>query len=47
MYFYGLGLVLEVIVLAVILRAAWTWPRISTAPADHAVTADVRHRVQV
>lgn len=27
MYFYGLGVVLEVIVLAVILRSAWTWPR--------------------
>ena len=27
MYFYGLGVVLEVILLAVILRSAWTWPR--------------------
>ena len=27
MYFYGLGVVLEVIVLAYILRSAWTWPR--------------------
>ncbi len=27
MYFYGLGAVLEVIVLAYILRSAWTWPR--------------------
>ena len=26
-YFYGLGVVLEVIVLAYILRSAWTWPR--------------------
>jgi hypothetical protein len=25
--FYGLGVVLEVIILAVILRSAWTWPR--------------------
>ena len=25
-YFYGLGVVLEVIVLAYILRSAWTWP---------------------
>jgi hypothetical protein len=32
MYFYGLGVVLEVIVLAVILRSAWTWPR-ATAPS--------------
>ena len=30
MYFYGLGVVLEVIVLAVILRFAWTWPRTSS-----------------
>ena len=29
-YFYGLGVVLEVILLALILRYAWTWPR--TAP---------------
>ena len=26
-YFYGLGVVLEVIILAYILRSAWTWPR--------------------
>ena len=26
-YFYGLGVVLEVILLALILRYAWTWPR--------------------
>ena len=31
-FFYGLGVVLEVIVLAVILRSAWTWPR-ATAPS--------------
>ena len=30
MYFYGLGVALEVIVLAVILRFAWTWPRTSS-----------------
>ncbi|MGH3507817.1 MAG: hypothetical protein ACRDO2_11500, partial [Nocardioidaceae bacterium] len=30
-YFYGLGVTLEVIVLALILRYAWTWPR--TAPS--------------
>lgn len=30
-YFYGLGVALEMIVLALILRCAWTWPR--TAPA--------------
>ncbi|KWT63543.1 hypothetical protein ADL21_02340 [Streptomyces albus subsp. albus] len=26
-YFYGLGVALEVIILALILRYAWTWPR--------------------
>ena len=30
-YFYGLGVALELIVLALILRYAWTWPR--TAPS--------------
>ncbi len=29
-YFYGLGVVVEVIVLAYILRSAWTWPRTSS-----------------
>ena len=31
LYFYGLGVVLEVILLAYILRSAWTWPRTSSA----------------
>jgi hypothetical protein len=31
-YFYGLGVVLAVIILAFILRSAWTWPR-ATAPS--------------
>nr|WP_236706000.1 MULTISPECIES: DUF6326 family protein [unclassified Frankia] len=30
-YFYGLGIVLELILLALIVRYAWTWPR--TAPS--------------
>lgn len=30
--FYGLGVVLEVILLAFILRTAWTWPRTQSAP---------------
>ncbi|MEU3603134.1 DUF6326 family protein [Streptomyces sp. NPDC006798] len=30
-YFYGLGVALEVTVLALVLRYAWTWPR--TAPS--------------
>lgn len=29
MYFYGLGAVVEVVLLAHILRSAWTWPRTS------------------
>jgi len=33
MYFYGLGVVLEVLLLAFILRSAWTWPR-TTPPAS-------------
>ena len=37
--FYGLGVVLEVILLAYILRSAWTWPRTHSDAADVA-TAD-------
>jgi hypothetical protein len=29
LYFYGLGIVLELILLALILRYAWAWPRIA------------------
>lgn len=32
LYFYGLGVVIELIVLAYILRSAWTWPRTGVAP---------------
>ena len=32
-YFYGLGVVVELIVLAYILRTAWTWPRTTSVPA--------------
>jgi len=35
-YFYGLGVALEVILLALILRCAWTWPRIP--PSSTTVT---------
>ena len=31
-YFFGLSIGLEVLLLAFILRAAWTWPRTSSAP---------------
>jgi hypothetical protein len=38
-FFYGVGVVLEVILLALILRYAWTWPRIAPA-ATVATSAD-------
>ena len=38
-YFYGLGVVLEVILLALILRYAWTWPR-TASPATMATSLD-------
>ena len=46
MFYYLLAVALELIVLAFILRSAWTWPRISTTPAELAVTADPRHRAR-
>ncbi|WP_405003193.1 DUF6326 family protein [Kitasatospora purpeofusca] len=42
-YFYGLGVALEVIVLALILRYAWTWPR--TTPSVTAATGPDRETV--
>ena len=44
-YFYTgppfvLGLVLELILLAVILRSAWTWPRRTASPATPAASLD-------
>jgi Family of unknown function (DUF6326) len=39
-YFYGLGVVLEVILLSLILRYAWTWPR--TAPSETMATSTDR-----
>jgi hypothetical protein len=38
-YFYGLSIGLEVLLLAFILRSAWTWPRTRSEVADD-VTAD-------
>ncbi|GAA3550424.1 hypothetical protein GCM10022235_17630 [Kribbella ginsengisoli] len=41
-YFYGLGVVLELVLLALILRYAWTWPRITlsaTTPDRETVRA--------
>ena len=43
-YFYGLGVVLEVILLALILRYAWTWPR--TAPSATMATSPDRETVR-
>jgi hypothetical protein len=44
--FYGLGVVVEVVIIALILRFAWAWPR-STVAVDHhpARTAAVRSAV--
>lgn len=39
-YFYGLSIGLEVLILAFILRSAWTWPRRTAAPASQAADLD-------
>ena len=39
LFFYGLGVVLEVLLLAFVLRSAWTWPR-TAPPATVSVGAD-------
>jgi hypothetical protein len=44
LYFYGLGVVLELIVLALIVRYAWTWPR--TAPSTTVATSRDRETVR-
>jgi len=44
LYFYGLGVALEVILLALILRYAWTWPR--TAPSATMATSPDRETVR-
>ncbi len=43
-YFYGLGVLLEVSLLALILRYAWTWPR--TAPSATLATSQERGTVR-
>jgi hypothetical protein len=45
-YFYGLGVVLEVLLLAFILRAAWTWPR-TTSPSMPEPAAPHRPQIRV
>jgi hypothetical protein len=44
LYFYGLGIVLELILLALIVRYAWTWPR--TAPPATMATRPDRETVR-
>ncbi|MFJ5992923.1 DUF6326 family protein [Lentzea sp. NPDC092896] len=44
-FFYGLGIALELILLALILRYAWTWPR-TAPPATSADRETVRARQQ-
>lgn len=39
-YFYGLSIGLEVLLLAFILRSAWTWPRRTASPATLATGPD-------
>jgi hypothetical protein len=39
LYFYGLGVVLELILLALIVRYAWTWPRTASPSATLAAMA--------
>ena len=39
-YFYGLSIGLEVLLLAFILRSAWTWPRRTASPAALAASLD-------
>ena len=44
LYFFGLGVVLEVLLLAFILRSAWTWPRRTASPATLAASLDSEPR---
>jgi hypothetical protein len=39
-YFYGLSIGLEVLLLAFILRSAWTWPRRTASPATMSTSLD-------
>ena len=38
LYFYALSIGIELLLLAFILRSAWTWPRASAFPASRATT---------
>ena len=39
-FFYGLGVGIELLLLALILRSAWTWPRRTASPATRATSLD-------
>jgi len=39
-FFYGLSIGIEVLILAFILRSAWTWPRRTASPATLAANLD-------
>ena len=43
-YFYGLSIGIEVLILAFILRSAWTWPRTSSASTPEPDTTDLNGR---
>ena len=45
LYYYGFGVVLELVVLALIVRYAWTWPR--TAPSATGATSQRRDPAHV
>lgn len=45
LYYYGLGVVLELVVLALIVRYAWAWPR--TTPSATGVTSQRRDPARV
>ena len=45
-YFYCLSIALEVLLLAFVLRSAWTWPRTSSAPAPEPA-AQLRSQIQM
>jgi len=45
-FYYGLTIGVEVLILAFILRAAWTWPRTHSDAADVATADRLRHQAQ-
>ncbi|MDF8262706.1 DUF6326 family protein [Luteipulveratus flavus] len=43
LYFYGLGVVLELVVLALIVRYAWAWPRTTASSPDRDTVRAQQH----